>query len=789
MTELFFPRSVASWPMGTVRYFAVDYDNGNDDNVGYSDVSMAAAGVVAVKTLEHFTQIFPKFGNDRKAVVAIRSRAGGATYRNQANTADDDLHFLDSIYGYEYLLVRGTDTIASAGAVAFANDAADKICCGARLVPGTNAGGYNPVAPITNNTFDVQLNGGGAPGLAAEPALVGKRVRFDAATTTAALRNATSMIWQNDTDTVVLSTNLPAVPVAADVFYIEEPGVAVNRVLLKSATPNNIANPPSFAVWGLFVAGIRAVNATQPSILCRGAAMVVNFCFCETASTGFSSFQSTGVEDLRLQGSYNDESATPATITTGVGVRSAGGITASFGFNFVGTSSACIAARFQITNYGQFSIGAGSYSAMGALVQGVSGTSPVSNLGGVLVGNAGSATIRRFRSVGVFTEAIVLSRANAAIYGVDTTNCGASPIIRLNGVGLSVSINDVVGSVGNTGDGLQLTLCRGSEILMGTLAANTFTGAAGRDIVGQGGELYVHADYARTNLRDNGGNNIQGTAAIISGVSTLVTNDGNADIEQYKIVRATAPGVVRKAQADTAANAAGIVGVSQSPFTAAGPQVAQAVNGGATWVQFDAGPTAGNIAYLSTANAGNAQDTAPAATGTNQTIRLGRILRVSGTLGLVMWHPESAAGAMFGLFAYKAADESVNSNALQDDDHLVVNLAANSKYYFRFYVPWTTASVTAGINVTLSGTVGVASLKADIKIGQAGLIYAAWSRVTALLSAVAAVLTGPNVVEIEGSIETTTAGTFLLRWAQSVTDAGNVTIVQQNACMSLHKIG
>lgn len=655
---------VAKWD-GT-RYFAVDYDGGSDANLGYSDVSLADAGTKAVKTLEHLRMIFPKFGYARKAVVAIRSRAGGATYRNIADTADDDIDFLQGVYGYEHLLVRGTDTIASAGSVAFANDLNDKIAAGARLVPGTSAAGYNPAGVITASDFDVL-----PATLPAEPAVIGKRIRFDAATPTVALRNATSMIWLNTASHIMLGVNLPAVPTAADTFYIEEPGVAVGRVLMKSSNPNSVAVPPSFAVQGVTVAGVRTVAAAT-AIVVRGAAGFLSLAFCETPAAATISVSVSNVGDFRLQPSYTDEATTPATITVGASLRT-DGLAVSGATNFSASSFACITFRPQVLNVTQFSVGSGSYSFAGILVQGSGlAAAPATAVGGTSVGSLGSATSRRMRSLSPFsgTEIAVIF-SNVLIHGVDLTGAGASALISVNGVGCSVAIHDAVGSAGNTGSGLSLLSARDCSVLMGTLGANTFTGAVGQDIQGAGPVFYIHADYARTDLRDNQGNHVQGTAGSIMGPTTLATNDGTADIGQYKVVRATGSGTVRAAQADTFANASGVVGVTQSPATAAGPQSAMLTNGGATWIQFDAAPTVGNIAYLSTATPGNAQDTVPAVAGTNQSLKLGRVLRVSGTLGLVMWTPDSVpvfadGGAATALFSWKA-DAATNPSRVSED--------------------------------------------------------------------------------------------------------------------------
>lgn len=638
----------AEWT-GT-RYFAVSYDGGADFQAGFSDVDMATAGTVAIRTLERLKAIFPKFGNGKKAVITVQRRAAGATYRNIANTADDDLDFLNDVYGYDQLLVRGTDTNATAGSVAFANDLADKVFAGGQQVPGTNATGYNPTGVPTANTFTCQLNGGGAPGLAAEPALIGKRIRFDSATTTVALRNACVMIWQNAAASITTSKDLPAVPVLADIFYIEEPGVRVNRVVCRTANPSSVAAPPSFALQGIFIVGFRAQNVTAPAFVFRGKSAQIVVSFCESVSTGFSSLSCSGGGNFNMVETYQDEQLTPVTITPGVGFRTEGGVTIANVYTYTCTSSACIQARWQLLQLTQYSMGGGCFSFLGVLLQGSGQASSSTAIGVSLIGNNGSATIRRFRTTSTFTESISITSSHCTLYGVDITGVGATPCIQIIGIALAISIQDVVGSTGNTLYGLNLN-CRDCHIVMGTLAVNTFTGAAGQDIRGCitiGEIFYVHADYARTDLWDAQGNHIQGTAGTLICQPTRLQNDGVANIGQYKIVKITGTNLVQVAQASSAALASNVVGVSQGSFSVAA-QGAMHATGGSTWVQFDAAPTAGNIAYLSTATAGNAQHTIPALAGTNQKLRLGRIMRVLGTLGLVAWHPENLSVLADGL--------------------------------------------------------------------------------------------------------------------------------------------
>lgn len=136
---------------------------------------------------------------------------------------------------------------------------------------------------------------------------------------------------------------------------------------------------------------------------------------------------------------------------------------------------------------------------------------------------------------------------------------------------------------------------------------------------------------------------------------------------------------------------------------------------------------------------------------------------------------------------YKTADEAVTSSTvLQDDDHLSVSLEANATYWFKFFIFHQNAGATEGIKFALNGTVGVTSLKGQIRIGAGA--STADARVTAFESAVGATLAATdNYSEVTGTIETSTAGTFLLRWAQNTSGAG-ATTVQRNSSLVMLRV-
>ena len=640
--------TVASSWVGT-RYFAVDYDLGNDENAGFSDVSMALAGTVALKTIEELLTRVPRNGHGTTAVIAIKARAGGATYLKKDGVTPDRLN-IDGFYGYFHFLVRGTGTVATASAVAFANDTNDKIALGAQIVTGTNAAGYNPAAPISNNTFNTVPGG-----LPAEPALLGKRIRFSSTTTTVALRNVTAMIHFNDPDTITVANNLPAVPVTTDTFYIEEPATTVDGISVNSTTPN-VSTIATLELQGIHVAGLRTSGTTTASRnIINGPASCI-FSFVDSLNTQIISFNIRNFTGVQFIKNYVDELGTP--ILTGVGIRSIGGVDAQRG-TFLNIASSSLAGngsadvgRMSVTDALTANLGEGSYFFKGVFIKGTGTGTSSGRVFTNLVGRGNNFTAQKLRIVspaGNPACGINISLAHCTLYGIDITNMGANALMELSGVGCCFSINDVSGSTGNTGVGLSIGPFGGKDahITMGTLDANTFTGAAGKDIEGAPGAgfgpFYVHADYIRTDLRDDNGNHIQGLGGcilgptVVDGVSTLPVTVG-----QYKLVRKVATGLRHSSNAGTSVQAS-TSGVTQSAGDGALTQVVMIVNGGGTWIQFDAVPTVGNIAYLSTVNAGNAQDTPPANTGTNYKLRIGRVLKVSGTLGYVNFNPETLA--------------------------------------------------------------------------------------------------------------------------------------------------
>lgn len=135
----------ADWLITLTRYFIVDNELGNDANLGYIDAVegtdlSATAPTVAVKTLERLLAIIPTVGNNRRAQIIAKARSDGGRYL-AADGVTESNFYLNTV-GYQRLILRGTGTVTSAGAIAWSNSAADLMCQGGRIATGTDAAGY-----------------------------------------------------------------------------------------------------------------------------------------------------------------------------------------------------------------------------------------------------------------------------------------------------------------------------------------------------------------------------------------------------------------------------------------------------------------------------------------------------------------------------------------------------------------------------------------------------------------------------------------------------------------------
>lgn len=456
--------TVADWgTAGSVRYFACDGTNGSDANAGWSDASQAAAGAVAVKTLARLLQIVPKFGNGRKARVAIRS----------GNYASDATLDLSGFAGYGVLIFIGTDTVASAGSTAFLGDTNDTICAGMTTATGMNTAGYNPtaysVAADGTPTITLQLAGGGAPAFPAAPARpYGCRLRFDVASTTAALRNFADSVLLVPTGgggaQLVIGEPLPASPVIGDVCYVEMPNVTgpVSTVVINSQGAEMLQ------LCGLSLGTL---------ITTGGAVKVVG---CEA---GAAIFDNVLLSIVRIIS--NLPSGAPV---VGMGLR-AGGLSTMGGLLNLTDWCDTATTTFQEPEL----IAAERWAAGGMILYG--GSHAIGNNVAETIGTNSStnhgATCQIWKAA---TLPVGVSACGLAIYGgyqigrVKCSNMGAVPGARINGTGMGVTVQAISGGIadGNTDVGLDLSPAGISGNSLGgngctvfVVSSDTATGTAG----------------------------------------------------------------------------------------------------------------------------------------------------------------------------------------------------------------------------------------------------------------------------------------------------------------------
>jgi hypothetical protein len=486
----------ANWTVGICRVYAVDDTNGNDTNVGYVDpassstadfaIASAAAGLVAKKTILAITNILPRVGAGRQAVVVIRARAGNAQYA-------DALDFLFGLSGYNAFCVYGTDTNATASAVAFAGNTADLIYAGAQTMTGANAAGYNPTGTPTTSIVQCVLNGGGAPGFAAEPALpLGARIRFDSATTTVALRNICRTVKQvTGTDTLTVDSILPAVPALADIFYLEIPGV-----LVKSSSvlclPNASSQVQTAGIdFSTITGNWRNVNISMSFNHFRNSHNCIN------GSLTFTNF-------------YTHPVVGSPTVGGNIFDGAAGGYTSC---NVIIDSSIFRTPNIAIFNPLSCDIQVGSVFCKGLYIEG-GGVSPGNNGVNSYVGRrSGNGNNPRVLAPGTASAGVAagicLNGGRLTFGDFLITGMGASPAIAMIGecdvsfFGSNIPLGPN-GSTGNTGVGLDLTQAIGSRLYLPN-SGTSVTGTVG-DVKLSDGTTATWAALLVTGMSDRSGN-------------------------------------------------------------------------------------------------------------------------------------------------------------------------------------------------------------------------------------------------------------------------------------------
>jgi hypothetical protein len=182
------------------------------------------------------------------------------------------------------------------------------------------------------------------------------------------------------------------------------------------------------------------------------------------------------------------------------------------------------------------------------------------------------------------------------------------------------------------------------------------------------------------------------------------------------------------------------------------------------------------IAYLQA----DELDDARSITGfTASGLTVGDVLEATGT---------TAYGFVTRFLKAQRVDHSlgVTNTTLANDAVISIGLAASSNYAFEITGFADNAGATDGVKVALGGTVGVTSLSAEIIIyDNTTAAIVALGKVTAVDSAVGAgISAGENYFTIKGSIETSTAGTLFLKYAQNAAGAGGGVFIMRGTAIT-----
>jgi len=644
LSDARFPTTQAGWDATLVRYYLLDYDGGSDANVGYVD---AAAGATidpagkALKTVERLMEIFPTTGGGRSVVVMQKLRAGGANYLKKDGATQDSIN-TSALVGYSMLWRGSTD---------LTNSAEDKVRIGfMTAVAGPNGdGSFTCAGGGTSSVFSVA-----AGSLGAEPAAIQYRVRFDANTATASLRNICRLITAHTT-TQLTTTAFPATPSASDTFFVERPGVRMDKLFHTSMSMMAVTPTPAQATAGIngcqFV-GLAFTSTTSGQVQLTGSSLNISGCELTGATNNFV-MTATNIYRLSVGGNgYSDEGGSFRTHAMGFRTASPITITRCMFVNMTdaGLMNTAQASSISLCSTGIY--GVKSYFATRPLVFfcGFPSSRTENNFAQTAAFQVGDAVTSN--PAPRMEKGLDITGSNVCVRRVDFANC-TSPCITLLGVGMQLFIDGCTGSSGNTNVGLDATGARNCTLTMGLTNANAFTGTAG-DIRAVGPAVTTHAGLLTTNLRDSAGNHYLGTGGEVVGPCTMLTNSEGTALAIGALMRGSSASAVLRAQADTVANAGGASGAPLwVAVTAAGAGVAGyfvAAGVAQKWVLHDAAPTDRALSYVSVGTTGTATTTIPPSAATNQKLRLGHVAKVSGSLGLVIGAPDLFPVAADGLF-------------------------------------------------------------------------------------------------------------------------------------------
>ncbi len=451
--------AVADWAIGNTRWYALDGDAGSDANAGYSDSSAAAAGLVAVATDAQLNAILPVNGAGRNVVVLVKSRAAAGTYGALTS-------WTQGRYGYRTFLARATVTDSTAGSTAFLDDTTDRTMAGGVILTGTETAGYHPTgSPTTRAIQFVKVTNGLTPGWAAEPALpAGARLRWDAATTTTALRGIKRTILKVTGGNIVeVNKLLPAVPAAGDTAYVDMPGVLYGQVVFAGGSTRTEGVGSNYSI-----VGFQTTSATSGA---RGFGITGNaaaaFCW-HNASAGLFNLTHGS---LILNSVYPANATTATTTDTGGACRSAASMTISAFeiFSTVTGNSPFIQGTLGMARGAAAEVMAGFVAGAGMTFDKISNVA-TTDADPDAIGTTAAQTssgVRDSRIIGPGTDSGLYIGSPSQIHALEIINMGALPAVYVAAAGITVMIvGPLSGSTGNTGVCLDLTNSYASTIVL-----------------------------------------------------------------------------------------------------------------------------------------------------------------------------------------------------------------------------------------------------------------------------------------------------------------------------------
>lgn len=631
------PNAIAKWDIALVRYFLVDYDGGSDSNLGYVDAAAGSTIVPtgkALKTLEQLMINFPKIGNGRSAVIMIKPRSAGAIYKRKDGSTDDYLDFA-GVLGYKLLVRRGSTDLT--------NSTTDRILCGG-LTALAGPGGSEEWTCASGCTSSLIITASGS--LTAEPGIIGKRVRFTG-NVTAGLANKCWFISANTTSQITPGSALSPVPAAGDTFYIEQPGVQISSFSEVRDTTGTVENS-SVIVNSHSLVGVGVSNTSANKFnIGSGAA----HSFIEQTASGctVTSIGSEGPVLLSIAATYYDEAFN--LVTTGAGLRSAGGLklrssSKASSLAIIGSTEVEVGNHTVRTSSGSGDVlvgGGGSYFRGSVTWSGGSQGSVAASPSNNMFGGSDSTYPARCIASSTSTKGFYFLGGNTQVaYCKFEGNRSANCIdVDLKATNSSLCVTNCTGNTnGYAGAGIGL---HGKNNIFFLDSTNTVTGGSG-DVTLTASFYFSHSHFQRSTVVDDQNNFIAWLGETYQAkVSPSQRFTANGNISVYHVVRLdTGSNNIVHAQADSEANSTGVIGVSLNAPNS-GDRSLVVVSGYAV-CQFGSDPSAGPaIVYLDPTTPGHCTTTPPVVSGTNQKLRIGKLVRPFGSstgLAIVKLQPE-----------------------------------------------------------------------------------------------------------------------------------------------------